>query len=63
MASPRRSSREVVGLIDRIRTLVAERRRLEGRASGELVEEKRREIARLQRRLALRVKRELAGQT
>jgi hypothetical protein len=62
MAPHRRPSREVTGLIDRIRKLVAERRGLEGRASGEQVEAKRREIARLQRRLALVVKRELAGQ-
>jgi hypothetical protein len=61
MAPYRRSSREVTGLIDRIRKLVAERRRLEERAGGEQLEAKRREIARLQRRLALVVRRELTG--
>ena len=53
------SSHEVTRLIDRIRTLVAEQRRLDGRASSEQREAKRLEIARLQVRLATLVKREL----
>lgn len=56
---PRRSSPEVTRLINRIRKLVDERRRLEGRASRELLERYRVEIERLQRRLATVVKREL----
>jgi hypothetical protein len=56
---PRRSSPEVTRLIDRIRKLVDERRRLEGGASRELLEKYRVEIERLQRRLATVVKREL----
>jgi hypothetical protein len=56
---PRRPSAEVTRLIDRIRELVAERRRLEGRVSGELLERYRVEIERLQQRLANMVKREL----
>jgi hypothetical protein len=55
-----RPSPEVTGLIERIRELVAEHRRLEMSASTELLERYRREIARLQRRLASAVKRELA---
>jgi hypothetical protein len=51
---------EVTRLMERLRKLVAERRRLEaGRASRELVERRRREIERLQQRLAATVKREL----
>jgi hypothetical protein len=57
---PRRPSPEVTSLIERLRKLVAERRRLEQRrASGELLERRRREIERLQQRLAMLVKREL----
>jgi hypothetical protein len=57
---PRRPSPEVVSLIDRIKELVAEHRRIEMSASTELLERYKREIARLQRRLANAVKRELA---
>jgi hypothetical protein len=57
-----RASQQVTALIDRIRKLVAERRRLEGRASSEQLEAHRLEIARLQRRLAAAVKRELTPQ-
>jgi transposase len=57
-----RASHQVTGLIDRIRTLVAERRQLEGRASSDQLEANGREIARLQRRLATVVKRELTPQ-
>jgi hypothetical protein len=57
---PRPPSPEVMHLMDRLRKLVAERRRLEARrASRELVERRRREIERLQQRLATMVKREL----
>jgi predicted nucleic acid-binding Zn-ribbon protein len=58
---PRRPSPEVTSLIERLRKLVAERRRLEQRrdASRELLERRRREIERLQQRLANLVKREL----
>jgi hypothetical protein len=51
---------EVAGLIERIRTLVAEQRRLEANADGERLEEHGREIDRLQTRLVLAVRRELA---
>jgi hypothetical protein len=57
MARYARSSREVTDLIRRIRKLVAERRHLESNA---LRAAKTREIARLQRRLAIVVRRELA---
>jgi hypothetical protein len=57
MAPYARSNREVTDLIRRIRKLVAERRQLESSASHQA---KTREIARLQRRLAIVVKRELA---
>jgi hypothetical protein len=55
-----RLSRDADGLIQRIRTLVAEQRRLEGAGSRARADANRREIARLQRQLAGRVKRELA---
>jgi hypothetical protein len=55
-----RSSHEVSRLIDRIRRLVSERRRLEERdGGGERLRANRLEVARLQRRLATVVKREL----
>jgi hypothetical protein len=58
--TPRRPSPEVTSLIERLRKLFAERRRLEQRrGSRELIERRRREIERLQRRLANLVKREL----
>jgi hypothetical protein len=57
MAPYARSSREVTDLIRRIRKLVAERRQLE---NSRLREAKSHEIARLQRRLAIVVRRELA---
>jgi hypothetical protein len=57
---PRRPSPEITNLIDRIKELVAEHRRVEMSASSELLERYRREIARLQRRLARLVKQELA---
>ena len=51
---------EVTRLMDRLRKLVAELRRLEARrASRELLERRRKEIERLQQRLATMVKREL----
>jgi hypothetical protein len=60
MPVPRQPSPEVTHLIERLRKLVAERRRLEARrASRELLERRRREIERLQQRLAAMVKREL----
>jgi hypothetical protein len=57
----RRSDPEVTRLIDRIRKLVAEQRRTDGRPESERREANRREIDRLQRRLAIAVKRELTG--
>lgn len=57
---PRRPSNEITSLIDRIKELVAEHSRVEMSASTELLETYRREIERLQRRLAQLVKRELA---
>jgi hypothetical protein len=60
MFEGRRPSQEVTGLIARIKQLVAEKRELERSANGELVEANRSEIARLQQRLAVIVKRELA---
>jgi hypothetical protein len=59
MLDGRRPSHEVTRLIDRIRELVAEQRRLG--ATSELAEAKRLEIARLQGRLAILVKRELTS--
>ena len=56
----RRSGHEVRRLIDRLKRLVAERGRLDGGARRERLEATGREIARLQRRLALQVKRDLA---
>jgi hypothetical protein len=58
-AKRRGSDQAITGLIDRLRKLVAERRRLEGRTSGERLEARRREIDRLQRQLATVVRREL----
>jgi hypothetical protein len=63
MSDQLRPGREVAGLIDRIRRLVAEQRRGEGRGGRELREARRVEIARLQRRLAIAVKRELSPET
>lgn len=54
LASPR-----VVRLIDRIKKLVAEQRRLENAGGGARLEAVRREIARLQLQLANVVRREL----
>ncbi len=60
LVTPRRPSPEVTRLIERLRKLVAERRRLEARrASRELLERYRRDIERLQQRLAIEVQREL----
>jgi hypothetical protein len=57
---PPSPSPEVMHLMDRLRKLVAERRRLETRrASRDLLERRRKEIERLQQRLATMVKREL----
>jgi hypothetical protein len=56
-----RPSGEVVKLIDCIRRLVAEQRRLEGRGGGERLRSNRLEVARLQRRLAALVKRALSA--
>jgi hypothetical protein len=69
MLQHRRPSPEVRGLIDRIRKLVAEQRRLDGDesrepdgdASSERREANAHEIARLQRRLASVVKNELTA--
>jgi hypothetical protein len=52
-----RTSREVSGLLNRLRELVADQQCLEGRP----LLANRREVARLQRRLAAVVKRELAA--
>ena len=56
-----RSDPEVTRLIDRIRKLVAEQRRLQGGPKSKRREANRREIDRLQRQLAITVKRELTG--
>jgi hypothetical protein len=56
---PPKPSPEVTHLIERLRRLVAERRLEARRASRELLERRRREIERLQQRLAAMVKREL----
>jgi hypothetical protein len=56
---PSRSSPEVTRLIDRIKELVAERRRLAGSATGDRLEANRLEIERLKQRLANVVRREL----
>jgi hypothetical protein len=58
MSENRLQRQEVAGLINRIKTLEAERRRLEGAASRELRRANQLEIARLQRRLATAVGRE-----
>ena len=55
----RHASPQVVSLVNRIRSLVAERQRLETRAAGEQVEAKSLEILRLQWRLSNLVRREL----
>jgi hypothetical protein len=57
----RGSDQAIPRLIDRLKKLVAEQRRLEGRGSGEQLEARRREIVRLQRQLATVVKRELTA--
>jgi hypothetical protein len=56
-----RISRDTNGLIQRIRALVAEQRRLEGAGNRGRAEANRREIARLQRQLGSMVKRELTA--
>jgi hypothetical protein len=56
---PSRSSPEVTRLIDRIKELVAERRRLAGSAAADRLEANRLEIERLKQRLANVVRREL----
>jgi hypothetical protein len=58
-ASP--PSLDVTRLIDRIRRLVAEQRRLEARGDRKRLKAYRVEIARLQRQLATAVRRELSG--
>jgi hypothetical protein len=58
-AGRRGSDDEVAHLIDRIKRLVAQQRRLDGSPESERREANRREIDRLQDRLALAVKREL----
>jgi hypothetical protein len=55
----RRADGEVTRLIDRIRELVADQRRLDGDSESERREINRREIARLRDRLAIAVRREL----
>jgi hypothetical protein len=55
----RRSDDEVAHLIDHIRRLVAEQRRLEGGSESERREANRDEIGRLQDRLAFAVRRAL----
>jgi hypothetical protein len=54
-----RSDDEVAHLIDRIRTLVAQQRRLEASPDSEGHEDNKREIDRLRERLAIAVKHEL----
>jgi hypothetical protein len=56
----RRPSPQVTQLLHRIRTLVAEQRRLSGRASGDRLEANKREISRLQSQLANVLRRELS---
>ena len=62
-SAPSRVARdsEVSRLIDRIKTLVAEQWQLEGGPDTGQLEANRREITRLQRQLAIAVKRELSG--
>ncbi len=55
-----RASSQIIRLVDRIRTLVSERRALEASGQPDRVEAKRREIERLQWRLANVVRRELS---
>ena len=55
----RRSDGEVTRLIDRIRELVADQQGLDGNSGSERREINQREIARLQDRLAIAVRREL----
>ncbi len=57
----RRYDQTVNRLIDRLRKLVAEQRRLERRGRGAQLEALRREIDRLQRQLATVVRRELTA--
>ena len=57
--TPRPSSLDVTRLIDRIRRLVAEQRRLEAGGDRKRLRAYRIEIARLQRQLATAVRREL----
>jgi hypothetical protein len=57
------SSPQVRRLLDRIRRLVAEQERLAGTANRERREANRREIARLQMRLAQATKRQLSEGT
>jgi hypothetical protein len=52
--------REVTRLIDRVRELVAERQRLDGGPASQRREANRRELDRLQRQLAMAVRRELS---
>jgi hypothetical protein len=59
----RRSDDEVADLMDRIRTLVAEQSRLEGTPDRERREANRRELDRLQDRLAIAVRRVLTRAT
>jgi hypothetical protein len=57
VTNDRRANREVSRLLHRLRTLVAEQRRLDGRP----LQANRREVSRLQRRLASVVKRQLTA--
>jgi hypothetical protein len=57
---PNRPSPEVTGLIDRIKRLVAEQRRIDDDDSDDRRDSTRREISRLKWRLANAVKRELS---
>lgn len=57
----RRYDQTVNRLIDRLKKLVAEQRRLERRGRGAQLEALRREIDRLQRQLATVVRRELTA--
>jgi hypothetical protein len=57
---PHKPSPEVVGLIDRIKRLVAEQRRMDDDDGDDRRDANRREITRLKWRLANAVKRELS---
>jgi len=59
MSRRRLSDHEVIRLIDRIRELVADQRRLDGESESERRDINQREIARLQDRHAIAVRREL----